>query len=211
MESVSNGKQIYVDLDDVLGETGRTFLEILAAEFDKQIEWDEIHDYDLGVSLGMDESRLTEFMHAVHRPEVLGSVEPIPGSKKALERWIEQGYEIEVVTGRPKSTEEISRKWLKQQEMPHHSLIHVDKYAWEEELLGTSAGVPLVQLAGNGYCLAVEDSAEVAIHLTEILDAPVAVLDRPWNRKRLDDYPNLDGRIVRCDSWQEIFDRFPSP
>lgn len=208
---MSSGSQIYVDLDDVLSETGRTFLHVLSREFGKEIEWDDVHDYDLGVSLGMDESMLTEFMHAVHRPEVLASVETMPGALEALGKWVEQGYEIEVVTGRPKSTEEVSRQWLQEKEMPHHSLIHVDKYAWEEELLGTSAGVPLMQLSGNGYCLAVEDSAEVAIHLTEILDAPVAVLDRPWNRQRLDDYPNADGRIVRCDNWQEIFDRFPAP
>ena len=103
-----------------------------------------------------------------------------------------------VVTGRPGVTEEVSRQWLQDQEIPHHSLIHVDKYAWEEELMGTSSGVPLARLAGNGYRLAVEDSAEVAIHLTEILDAPVAVLDRPWNRRRLDEYGDAEGRIVRC-------------
>jgi uncharacterized HAD superfamily protein len=208
---VGNGRQIYVDLDDVLAETGRTFLEVLNREFDKTVEWDAIHDYDLGVSLGMDERQLTEFMHAVHRPEVLASVEPMPGSLAALSSWAEQGYEIEVVTGRPSATRDVSRAWLRDQEVPHHSLIHVDKYAWEEELMGTSSGVPLIRLTGNGYCLAVEDSAEVAIHLTEILEAPVAVLDRPWNRRRLDAHTDPKGRIVRCDSWQEIFERFPSP
>ena len=208
---MSESRQIYVDMDDVLAETGRTFLSVLHSEFGKQVAWDEIHDYDLGVSLGMDEEVLTEFMHAVHRPEVLASVAPMAGALEALEKWIAQGYEIEVVTGRPSTTEEISRKWLKDNEIPHHSLIHVDKYAWEEELLGTSAGVPLIHLAGKGYRLAVEDSAEVAIHLTEIIDAPVVVLDRPWNRRKLDAHPNPNGRIVRCESWQEIFAQFPSP
>jgi uncharacterized HAD superfamily protein len=208
---MSDAKQIYVDMDDVLAETGRTFLSVLESDFGKRVEWDQLHDYDLGVSLGLDEKSLTEFMHAIHEPEVLASVEPIPGALAALERWIERGYEIEVVTGRPSSTEEISRNWLKNNEMPHHSLIHVDKYAWEEELMGTSSGVPLVRLADNGYCLAVEDSAEVAIHLTEIIDAPVVVLDRPWNRRKLDEHANTNGRIVRCESWAEIFERFPSP
>ena len=208
---MSAAKQIYVDLDDVLAETGRAILRVLETEFGKKVEWGEIHDFDLGVSLGMDDRELREFMHAVHRPEILESVVPIAGCLAALQRWIDLGYEIEVVTGRPGATEEISRKWLDEQQMPYHSLIHVDKYAWEEELMGTSSGVPLVHLSGNGYCLAVEDSAEVAIHLTDILEAPVAVLDRPWNRRQLDAFPNLDGRIVRCKSWQEIFDRFPSP
>ena len=97
-------RQIYVDLDDVLAETGRMFLAVLREEFGQVIEWDAIHDYDLGVSLGMDEARLTDFMHAVHRPEVLGAVKPIPGAREALEAWVDQGYEIEVVTGRPKAT-----------------------------------------------------------------------------------------------------------
>lgn len=208
---MSEAKQIYVDLDDVLAETGRTFLRVLESDFGKRVEWDEIHDYDLGVSLGLDEATLTEFMHAIHQPDVLASVTPMTGALAALGRWIEQGYEIEVVTGRPMATEEISRKWLERNEMPHHSLIHVDKYAWEEELLGTSTGVPLVHLTGNGYRLVVEDSAEVAIHLTDILDAPVVVLDRPWNRRKLDEHRNSDGRIVRCESWKEIIEQFPSP
>lgn len=203
--------QIYVDLDDVLAETGRTFLRVLQEEFGKEVEWDEIHDYDLGVSLGLDEAQLTEFMHAVHRPEVLQSVTPMAGALAALEGWVDQGYEIEIVTGRPGNTQEVSRKWLQEKGIPHHSLIHVDKYAWEEELLGTSSGVPLVRLAGNGYRLAIEDSAEVAIHLTEIVEAPVVVLDRPWNRRRLDEYTNRNGRIVRCNDWPEILERFPSP
>ena len=45
--------QIYVDLDDVLAETGRTFLQLLESEFGRRVEWDQVHDYDLGVSLGM--------------------------------------------------------------------------------------------------------------------------------------------------------------
>lgn len=204
-------KQIYVDLDDVLAETGRAFLLVLAREFGRAIDWHDVHDYDLGVSLRMDENQLAEFMRAVHRDDVLMSVAPIPGSRAALKSWVERGYEIEVVTGRPKTTEAVSRKWLKDREMPYHSLIHVDKYAWEEELLGTSAGVPLTRLAGSGYRLAVEDSAEVAIHLADIVDAPVVVLDRPWNRRRLEEESNLDGRIVRCKNWQEIIDRFPAP
>ena len=208
---MSRGRKIYVDLDDVLAETGRTFLAVLAAEFGKQVEWDEVHDYDLGVSLGMSEETLRDFMRAVHRPEVLASVAPIPGAREAVRSWAEQGYAIEVVTGRPKATESASRQWLESLEIPHAALTHVDKYAWEEELLGTSSGVPLARLAGNGYCLAIEDSAEVSIHLAELIDAPVVVLDRPWNRRRLDEHPDPDGRITRCRSWREIFARFPSP
>jgi uncharacterized HAD superfamily protein len=208
---VTDAKQIYVDMDDVLAETGRTFLRILEENFGKRVEWEEIIDYDLGISLGLDQAKLAEFMQAIHQPEVLESIVPMTGSREALQGWIDQGYEIEIVTGRPKATDEISRDWLAAQEMPHHSLIHVDKYAWEEELLGTTSGVPLIHLAGNGYCLVVEDSAEVAIHLVDSVDVPVVVLDRPWNRRRLDEYPNPEGRIVRCKTWQEIVDRFPSP
>lgn len=204
-------KTIYVDLDDVLAETGRTFLRVLADEFGRQVQWEQVHDYDLGVSLGMNEQTLTEFMHAVHRPEVLASVQPISGAREALVHWCRQGYEIEIVTGRPRVTEDVSRQWLTAQDIPHGSLIHVDKYAWEEELLGTSAGVSLHDLVDQDYRLVVEDSAEVAIRLTGILEAPIAVLERPWNRRALNGIPDLNGRIVRCKSWREILERFPSP
>ena len=208
---MSSPPTIYVDLDDVLAETGRTFLGVLSTEFGHEVRWEEVHDYDLGVSLGLDKARLAEFMHAVHRPDVLRSIVPVEGAREALADWSAQGYVIEIVTGRPRATEEVSREWLTANRIPHDSLLFVDKYAWEEELHGTSTGVPLVELSGNGYCLAIEDSAEVSMHLTDILDAPVAVLDRPWNRRALGEHSDPDGRIIRCNDWQEIVDRFPSP
>ena len=46
---------IYVDLDDVLCETARGFLGLLQREFDRRVAFEDIRDFDLGVSFGLDE------------------------------------------------------------------------------------------------------------------------------------------------------------
>ena len=51
---------------------------------------------------------LADFMRRAHEPEVLGAVRPVSGAIEVLRQWIEAGFEIEVVTGRPPSTAAVS-------------------------------------------------------------------------------------------------------
>jgi uncharacterized HAD superfamily protein len=204
-------RRIYVDLDDVLAETGKTFLEVLERDFGKRMEFEQIHDYDLGRSLGLDRQQLAEFMQAVHRPEVLAAIPPLAGAIEAVSDWMVRGYQVEVVTGRPRQTEEVSRAWLEGVDLGSHELTFVDKYAWEEDLFRSTTGVPLGALADQDYCLAVEDSAEVARRLADLLDAPIVLLDRPWNRNGPEPSQAGADRIVRCHDWNEIRSRFFAP
>lgn len=210
MEQTSSSR-IYVDLDDVLAETGRAFLEVLAREFGKRIEFEDIVDYDLGKSLDLEPEILAEFMRAVHRPRVLGGLSPIRGAIETVGDWVSRGYEVDVVTGRPEQTAEVSRGWLEAHRVPHRRLAFVDKYAWPGEVFQASEGTGLHELVGSGYRLAVEDSADVAERLAGLLEVPVVLLDRPWNRRLLEGSAEANGRIVRCRDWHEIRERFPAP
>lgn len=203
-------KRIYVDLDDVLAETGRMFLEVLGRDFGRQIEFEQVVDYDLGESLNLSPIVLEEFMRAVHEPPALASIRPMPGAKEALTGWVEAGYEVEVVTGRPVVTREVSQRWLDAIQMPHHGLTFVKKYVWSKEMFSEDGAVPLSGMIDSGFRLIVEDSAEVAVRLAELLEAPIVLLDRPWNRHRTDSQEAV-GRIQRCGNWQEIKQRFPQP
>lgn len=203
--------RIYVDLDDVLAETGRAFLEVLAREFGKRIEFEQIVDYDLGRSLDLEPEVLAEFMRAVHRPQVLAGLSPIRGALEAVRDWVSRGYEVDVVTGRPQQTTEVSRQWLAAHRVPHRRLAFVDKYAWTGDVFEVSEKTALHELVGSGYRLAVEDSADVAERLAELLEVPVVLLDRPWNRSSPEGSAVTNGRIVRCRDWNEIRERFPAP
>lgn len=202
---------IYVDIDDVLAQTARAFARVFEQEYGRRIDLEEIESFDLGVSLGLSPASLDDFMKSVHRPEVLAEIEPMEGAVEVLAAWVDRGYEVAVVTGRPPGTEAVSRQWLCKQEVPHHSLIFLDKYSWSEDLFSGSQAISIEELSRRSFSLVVEDSAEVACRLAGALDAPVALLDRPWNRSSPRPEDELKGRIFRCRDWQDIAERFSQP
>lgn len=202
---------IYVDLDDVLGQTAKAFLGVLQREFEKSVDFEAIESFDLGKSLGLSEDALKVFMKSVHRPEVLSAIEPMQGAAKALGAWVDRGYEVSVVTGRPTATEAVSRRWLGASGLPHHNLTFLDKYSWSEEFLSETPALSLEELTRRPFRLAVEDSGEVALRLADTLAAPVVLMDRPWNRAAAVAAAEAAGKIYRCRDWQEIQERFPNP
>ena len=202
---------IYVDIDDVLAQTARAFARVFEQEYGRRIDLEEIESFDLGVSLGLSPESLDDFMKSVHRPEVLAEIEPMEGAVEVLAAWVDRGYEVAVVTGRPPGTEAVSREWLSKQEVPHHSLTFLDKYSWSEDLFSGSQAISIEELSRRSFSLVVEDSAEVACRLAGALDAPVALLDRPWNRSSPRPEDELKGRIFRCRDWQDVAERFSQP
>jgi len=207
-----DSRRIYVDLDDVLCETARAFLGILRRDYGKIVDFEDIAWFDLGRSFGLEPPELDEFMRRVHEPEVLGSMEPVEGAVEVLEDWVAAGYEVAVVTGRPSSTYDVSRKWLAEAGVPNQSLTFVDKYSrlgWSNE--GPSV-VPLSEVGRTEYCLAVEDSADMAQFLAGELGLQVLLLDRPWNRRPPPSVGSeATGEIHRCNNWREIAERYPRP
>ena len=198
-------------MDDVLGQTARTFARVFEQEYGRRIDLEEIQSFDLGVSLGLSTESLDDFMKSVHRPEVLAEIELMEGAVEALATWVDRGYEVAVVTGRPPNTEGVSRQWLMEREVPHHSLTFLDKYSWSEDLFDGSQAISMAEISRRSYSLIVEDSAEVARRLAGVMDAPVALLDRPWNRSSPKPEDEFQGRIFRCHDWPEIGERFSRP
>ena len=202
-----NERRIYVDLDDVLAETARMFVELLTELHGKRVEFEEIENFDLSRSFDLTRDQLDEFMRVAHEPERLERVEPIAGAAAALSAWTERGYQVSVMTGRPPSTEAISRRWLRLRGIPHDSVQSVDKYGrsglYEAE--DPHSVIALSDLPADGFRLAVEDHLEIAARLAERLTAPVVLLDRPWNR-----YAERPG-VTRCADWEEILERYPAP
>jgi uncharacterized HAD superfamily protein len=82
---------------------------------------------------------------------------------------------------------------------------------WTSTLDGPSV-VPLSELGRTQYCLAVEDSADMAQFLAGELGLQVLLFDRPWNRQPPPSIGSeATGEIHRCNNWREIAERFPKP
>ncbi len=198
--------RIYVDLDDVLAETAETFLRVLDERFGKRMSFEQITNFDLGASFDLDEDGLASFLEAAHQPRVLESIRPMPGAAETVGDWIERGFEVVVVTGRPPSTEGLSRSWLSNNRIPHSSLRFVDKYSRLDPFDGGhGAAVPaLDEISLDGFRLAVEDNLEIAARLSENPSLAVVLFDRPWNRDVSRQPAEALRRITRCNGWNEI-------
>jgi uncharacterized HAD superfamily protein len=201
-------RRIYVDMDDVLCETARGFLTLLNSSWDRAVEFDQIVSFDLGRSFDLSRAELERFMREAHEEDLLIDLAPLPGALEALGEWVREGYVVDVVTGRPPSTEPVSRAWLERHDVPFESLTFLAKYSNPHAEEDLRRAKPLSALAAGEYCLAVEDSRDMAHFLAAELGLDVALLDRPWNR---DGEKALPDSVVRCSGWDVLTSRFPSP
>jgi uncharacterized HAD superfamily protein len=187
---------LYVDIDDVLAETTRALAELARSHFGKTVDFEAMHSFDLGVSLGLDHAELSLFMEAAHQPDFLRALAPIEGAQSALDAWHEAGAEIHVVTGRPPDSRPCTEAWLSAHGIRHHRLELVDKYG----RYPGSRSVRKEHLIGRRYHFVIEDSADMARFLAEGTGAQVLLFDRPWNRGA----GPLGAGITRVHSWTEI-------
>jgi uncharacterized HAD superfamily protein len=206
-----DSRWIYIDIDDVLTHTAVLLGDLLAEHHDRRVPYEEITTFDLGISFGLEPEELDRFLELAHEPEAIGSLCLVEGAVSALGAWLDAGYEVHLLTGRPPTTDSSTRSWLDTHRVPHSSLSFVDKYGRPSSGHDGETMVGLHELREIEFCLAVEDSLDVAAYLVEHLETPVALMDHPWNRNTSGLEPAVRERIVRCGSWSEIIERFPAP
>ena len=117
-----------------------------------------------------------------------------------INKWLDQGQEVFIITGRPFHSYEPSRQWLDEHHLERVPLFCVDKYGRETEKQDYRYNMTLEDLYGMAFDFAVEDSPAAFEHVLHFANCKVAVFSRPWNRQA--ELPN--DRFVRCENWKEI-------
>jgi uncharacterized HAD superfamily protein len=196
-----NMTSIYIDIDDVLAESCQTFLHVLEREFDKKVSFSQITDFDLKKSFGLTDEEYQRFFDCIHQPDEMICHTPVPGARSTVQGWHDRGYEICILTGRPADAKEVSVQWLERHAFSYHRFQIVNKYGRKGS--EGNGSISLQDLSRHSFDLAVEDSAQMAVFLSETMQVPVALLDRPWNRGF-----SFGEKVHRCRDWQEIQDRF---
>jgi uncharacterized HAD superfamily protein len=196
-------RTIYVDMDDVLCQAARHFLVIVEREFGRRFTYEQLTNFDVGQSCGLQLAEREELYRIVHRPDELLNIEPIDGAISVLQKWRESGFEIAIVTGRPPETYEPSLTWLEKHRVPFHSFTIVDKYG--RFAAANSIAISLAELATRPFSWAVEDSLPMAQYLADQMNLPVALIDRPWNRTNSE-----HTRISRYADWPAIAEALPA-
>ena len=139
-------------------------------------------------------------MKAGHIPENLLDYEETPGASEVINKWVDEGHEVFVVTGRPFDSYEPSRRWLDEHHLNRLPIYFVDKYGREMFKQDHAYNLTLEELYCMHFDFAIEDSPAAFEHVQHFKDCKVAVYDRPWNKQV--EFP--DESFVRCLDWKEI-------
>lgn len=192
--------KIYIDFDDVLCETAKQFTIIAKELFDIDVPYREVQFFNLQKTFNLTEEQYDILMKAGHVPETLLAYEETPGASEIINKWIDEGHEISIITGRPFEAYEASRQWLDNHNLGRVPLFCVDKYGREVFNQESTYSMTLEQLYNMSFDVAIEDSPAAFEHVQHFDNCKVVVFNRPWNL--LVDLPS--DKFVRCDSWMEI-------
>ena len=192
--------KIYIDFDDVICETAKYFTKIAKDLFGIDVPYKEVQFFNLQKSFDLTDNQYDELMRAGHIPENLLAYEETPDAANIINKWVDEGHEVSIITGRPFDSFEPSRKWLDDHNLSRVPLFCVDKYGREIFNQDCTYSMTLSDLYSLTFDLAIEDSPAAFEHVLHFDNCKVAVFDRPWNIEAK--LPNSD--FVRCKDWKEI-------
>ena len=191
---------IYVDFDDCLCETGRYFSKLLASLFGKNIPYEDIKYFDLQKSFSLTDEQFMQLMIEGHTPEAILSFEETPGASRTINAWVDRGYNVSIITGRPYTTYEPSRTWLDQHGLERVKLYCLNKYGREKFYQESDFSLEIEDYEKMHFDYAVEDSPSAFGFFEHLPNLKVLVFDRPWNQGC--EFPSKG--YIRCFDWNMI-------
>ena len=193
---------IYVDFDDCLCETARYFSGLVKRMFNLEIPYDQIKYFNLQKSFSLTDEEYDKMMIYAHQPEVLLSYEETPGAIETINSWLDKGHDVKIITGRPSSAYDASRKWLNQHGLERVPLYCLNKYVRDNFIKGSEFNLELEDYYKMHFDFAVEDSPHAFKFFDHIPELKVMVINRPWNQEC--EFPNSNYK--RCSDWKMIND-----
>ena len=191
---------IYIDFDDCLCETARHFCVLAEKLFGKKIQYEDIGYFNLQKSFSLTDEQYEHMMVEGHRPEILLAYEETPGASETVNSWIDSGYNVSVITGRPYSSYEPSRRWLDEHGLERVRLYCLDKYGRDSFIKNSDFSLNPEDYKKMHFDYAIEDSPEAFRFFGHLPDLRVLVFDRPWNRE----YALPGEKYKRCIDWPMI-------
>ena len=191
---------IYVDFDDCLCETARYFSQLVAKLYGLDVPYEKIKNFNLRKSFSLTEEKFEKMMIKAHEPEELLSYEETPGAVKTVNEWINEGHNVKIITGRPSSAFDASRKWLNQHGLERTDLFCLNKYGRSNFIKGSKFTLELEDYYKMSFDFAVEDSPAAFKFFNHLENLKVLVFDRPWNQEA----ELQETKFKRCFDWNMI-------
>lgn len=192
--------KIYVDYDDCLCETAREFTHIAARLFGKDVPYEKVRFFNLQDTFELNDEEYDLLMKEGHKPEILLSYEETPGASEVINELIGKGHEVLIITGRPYSTFEVSRKWLDDHGLGRVKLLFLNKYGRDSFYRESDYNLELEDYYKMHFDYAIEDSPMAFRFFDHLPELKVMVFDRPWNQEC--EFPNSN--YTRVPGWEQI-------
>ncbi len=192
----------YVDFDDCLCETARAFTVIADRMFGKKVPYQEVRFFNLQKSFGLTDDEYEKLMIEGHLPQVLLSYEETPGASEVLNRLMDRGHEVSIITGRPVIAYDDSRKWLDDHGLNRAKLFCLNKYGRDSFIKNSNFSLELEDYYKMHFDVAIEDSPLAFKFFDHLPDLKVMVFDRPWNQ----DVTLPGDNYTRCSGWDKIWE-----
>ena len=193
-------KRIYVDFDDCLCETALYFTVLVKKLFGKDVPYSDVKYFDLQRSFSLTAEQYEYMMLEAHKPEALLSFEETPGASGVLNSWVDSGFDVSVITGRPFSAFEPSREWLDRHGLDRVKMFCLNKYGRDSFIKNSDFNLEIEDYYKLYFDYAVEDSPSAFKFFGHLPNLNVLVYQRPWNS-----WCELPGdNFVRCPDWETI-------
>lgn len=192
--------RIYVDIDDVLCETAASLCGLAARGFDRHVDYENVHVFDLQQVFGLTDEEMKRFAVLSHEPECLKNFPLTEGAVEGLKAFRDSGAEVDILTGRPAASHRATEEWLQSVGLGDFHVEYVNKYG--RSFLHNPDDpptVPLADLMKRRYDVAIDDSPVILKSLAEWKDTRVLVFDRPWNRSF-----ELASNMTRVVGWKGV-------
>lgn len=168
---------ILLDLDEVLNDLAAQWVKVLSARHNLTTTYEDLTQWDLEDTY----PTLTtdEIYEPLYNKEFWRQLNPVPEATPYIQKWINKGYKIYIVTATDYEHAEVKMQWL---------FRYYPMFTWCDVILTQDKSMI------NGDVL-VDDG------LHNLLNGSFdkILLDKPWNRA-----PDVPNGIRRAHSWEDI-------
>lgn len=186
--------KIGIDIDEVVVEFFKKYLELFNEKFEKNIDFDSWTKYNIWDFTDISREDALGLVNEFQESGGLDDLELVEGVKEALME-LNQKYEIYFITSRPQSIKEKTENFLKNLFSEFNFELHFSGGVWNDSKSKVTICNEL------GIKIMVEDNADYALGCAE-KGVKVFLLDKPWNQN-VEEHEN----VIRVRNWDEIMER----
>jgi len=187
-------KKIGVDIDEVVVEFFRKYLELFNKKFNHNLKFEDITSFHIWDVVNIPKEASLELIREFYDSEDFYTLPLVDGAKDALGE-LSQKYKIYFITSRPEQVREKTFNFLKKHLEKLIFSLHFSGGVWGEH---KSKGEICEEL---GIDVFIEDNFDYALDCAK-RGIKTFLMDKPWNQKEAG-YRNL----IRVKNWSEIVRR----